>query len=118
MRSVVVAHWRRGLSEKPRWVSRELFAAAAAAEVVLAPAPRYLGVMASKKRFGEMRELFGGGHQADRWSQIKNPAGLDLGAELPEEIAVSILAEIVKERPRAAREESARPARPSTPSAR
>jgi xanthine dehydrogenase accessory factor len=80
---------------------------AVGAALGLAPAPRYLGVMASKKRFGEMRELFGGGHQADRWSQIKNPAGLDLGAELPEEIAVSILAEIVKERPRAAREERA-----------
>jgi xanthine dehydrogenase accessory factor len=83
---------------------------AVGAALDLAPAPRYLGVMASRKRFGEMRELFGGGRDGDRWSQIKNPAGLDLGAELPEEIAVSILAEIVKERPRAAREESARPA--------
>jgi xanthine dehydrogenase accessory factor len=91
---------------------------AVGAALDLAPAPRYLGVMASKKRFGEMRELFGGGHQADRWSQIKNPAGLDLGAELPEEIAVSILAEIVKERPRAAREERGEPAAAATPAPR
>jgi xanthine dehydrogenase accessory factor len=41
---------------------------------------------------------------------IRNPAGLDLGAVGPEEIAVSILAEIVKERRAAAREP--RPAAP------
>jgi xanthine dehydrogenase accessory factor len=34
----------------------------------------------------------------ERLARIKNPAGLDLGAELPEEVALSILAEIVRER--------------------
>jgi xanthine dehydrogenase accessory factor len=62
----------------------------------LQPAPSYLAVMASKKRFGEIRDLHGGG--PERWSRVKNPAGLDIGAELPEEIAVSILAEIVQAR--------------------
>ena len=59
-------------------------------------APTYLGVMASAKRFGEMRALIAGKATAQAIESIKNPAGLDLGAELPEEIALSILAEIVK----------------------
>jgi len=33
----------------------------------------------------------------DQLKKIKTPAGLDLGAKLPEEVAISILAEIIKE---------------------
>ena len=64
--------------------------------------PDYLGVVASSKRFGEMRSLLAGKASEAALGRIKNPAGLDLGAQLPEEIAVSILAEIVKERRAAA----------------
>lgn len=63
---------------------------ATAAAAALAPA--YLGVMASPKRFGEMRAMLGEKAPAG----IKNPAGLNLGAELPEDIAISIFAEIVQ----------------------
>ena len=64
----------------------------------LAHEPDYLAVVASPKRFGEMRALLAGKAPEAALARIKNPAGLDLGAQLPEEIAVSILAQFVKER--------------------
>jgi xanthine dehydrogenase accessory factor len=64
--------------------------------------PAYLGVVASPKRFGEMRAFLTGKVPEAVLARVRNPAGLDLGARLPEEIAVSILAEIVKEQRAAA----------------
>ena len=63
-----------------------------------AHAPAYLAVVASPKRFGEMRDFLAGRLAAPVLRAVKNPAGLDLGARGPEEVALSILAEIVKER--------------------
>jgi xanthine dehydrogenase accessory factor len=58
----------------------------------------YVGLVASRKR-GEAvvasLDACGG-----KKSRIRTPAGLDLGARTPEEIALSILAEIVAARPR------------------
>jgi xanthine dehydrogenase accessory factor len=68
---------------------------ATAAALALDPPPAYLGVMASGKRFAEMRGLLAGQASDAAIARIKNPAGLDLGATAPEEIALSILAEIV-----------------------
>ena len=63
----------------------------------LAAEPGYLGVVASRKRFAEIRAtLLGRGFEAAALDRIHNPAGLDIGARLPEELAVSILAEIVQ----------------------
>ena len=45
-----------------------------------------------------MRALLVGKATEQALDSIKNPAGLDIGAELPEEIALSILAEIVEKR--------------------
>ena len=68
---------------------------AALAAVRLEPA--YLGVVASRKRFGQIREtLATGGATPGQLDRIANPAGLDIGAETPEEIALSILAEITR----------------------
>ena len=67
-----------------------------ATQAALALEPDYLGVVASPKRFAEMRALLAGRAPEAALARIKNPAGLDLGARSPEEIAVSILAEIVK----------------------
>ncbi len=68
---------------------------AALAAVRLEPA--YLGVVASRKRFGQIREtLAAGGATEEQLDRIANPAGLDIGAETPEEIALSILAEITR----------------------
>ena len=59
--------------------------------------PAYLGVVASRTRFGELREsLLGRGISAEPLDRIRNPAGLDIGARQPEEVALSILAEIVQ----------------------
>ncbi|HET6148203.1 MAG TPA: XdhC family protein [Polyangia bacterium] len=76
---------------------------ATAAALALDPPPAYLGVMASGKRFGEMRALLAERAGQGAIDRIKNPAGLDLGATTPEEIAVSILAEIVARRAGVAR---------------
>jgi xanthine dehydrogenase accessory factor len=63
----------------------------------LALEPAYLGVVASQKRFGQMREtLSARGASPESLDRIHNPAGLDIGARTPEQIAVSILAEIVQ----------------------
>lgn len=61
--------------------------------------PAYLGVVASRTRFAEIREaVMAGGIAGELLERIRNPAGLDIGAELPEEIALSVLAEIVQAR--------------------
>ena len=67
--------------------------------------PAYLGVVASARRFAQIRDaVLRRGASAEALARVKNPAGLDIGARTPEEIAVSILAEIVQERRRAAEE--------------
>jgi xanthine dehydrogenase accessory factor len=63
-----------------------------ALRAALALQPAYLGVVASTRRFATMRAAIA------TEQKINNPAGLDLGASQPEEIALSILAEIVKQR--------------------
>jgi xanthine dehydrogenase accessory factor len=63
----------------------------------LAGKPAYLGVVASPKRFGEMRAMLAANTPEGVLARVRNPAGLDLGARTPEEIALSILAEIVRE---------------------
>jgi xanthine dehydrogenase accessory factor len=63
----------------------------------LSARPEYVGVVASRRRFAEIRQsLLGRGVSAEALDRVKNPAGLDIGAHLPEEVALSILAEIVQ----------------------
>ncbi|MDE2945293.1 MAG: XdhC family protein [Gemmatimonadota bacterium] len=62
-----------------------------------AAAPDYLGVIASPTRMEEVRRVLAAqGLGAGEIARVRGPAGLDIGAESPEEIAVSILAEIVQ----------------------
>lgn len=69
--------------------------------VVLAPA--YLGVVASARRFAEIRQtLRARGVGEEALATIRSPAGLDIGARTAEEIALSVLAEIVQLRRAAA----------------
>ncbi|HEV7672836.1 MAG TPA: XdhC family protein [Thermoanaerobaculia bacterium] len=81
----------------------------------LALAPEYLGVVASAKRFGEMREtLLGQGVSAASLDSIHSPAGLKIGAKTPEEIALSVVAEIVERRQAAVTSASSKPVEPAT----
>jgi len=78
-------------------------------EAALARAPAYLGVIASPKRFAQLREeLLARGAAREALERIAAPAGLDIGARTPEEIAVSIVAQIV-ERRRSAQKEKKTP---------
>jgi xanthine dehydrogenase accessory factor len=58
-------------------------------------APPYLGLVASRKRGATVRELLEK-EGVRRFESIRIPAGLDLGARTAPEVALSILAEIVK----------------------
>jgi xanthine dehydrogenase accessory factor len=70
-----------------------------AIRAALALQPSYLGVVASKKRFAQMREtLLAQGVTAEALDAIHCPAGIRIGARAPEEIALSILAQIVEQR--------------------
>ena len=65
--------------------------------------PAYLGVIASRKRFAELRDaLRARGVAGGMLDSITAPAGLDIGARAPEEIALSVMAQIVERRRRAA----------------
>jgi xanthine dehydrogenase accessory factor len=59
--------------------------------------PGYVGLVASRRRFDTIRQtLMGGGTPAAALERVKCPAGLDIGAHSPAEIAVSIMAELVQ----------------------
>ncbi|BDG02925.1 XdhC family protein [Anaeromyxobacter oryzae] len=75
--------------------------------------PAYLGVVASRRRYAELRDLVAGRTPPDGLARVRNPAGLDLGARLPEEIALSVLAEIVQLRRAAERQPVIAPPTPA-----
>jgi xanthine dehydrogenase accessory factor len=90
--------------DRPRSQRDRLFAVVAtlgqrdeeAAWTALAMEPAYVGVVASRRRFEHIREtLLARGVAVETVDRIRNPAGLDIGATAPEEVALSILAEIV-----------------------
>jgi xanthine dehydrogenase accessory factor len=61
--------------------------------------PPYVALVASPKRASAIREsLLAEGLSPDHLALLKAPAGLDIGARTQEEIALSILAEIVQAR--------------------
>jgi xanthine dehydrogenase accessory factor len=66
---------------------------------LVATSARSIGVMGSARRWETTRTaLAEQGVSAEQLARIHTPIGLELGAETPEEIAVSILAEIVQTR--------------------
>jgi xanthine dehydrogenase accessory factor len=90
-----------------------------AIEAALNVKPAYLGVVASAKRFAPIRDaLLRRGVSAQALDRIQTPAGLDIGARTPEEIAVSILAEIIEWRKRGEKEEAPTLAAPTMAEAR
>jgi xanthine dehydrogenase accessory factor len=82
-----------------------------AIEQALSRSPAYVGVIASAKRYALLRDaLLAKGVPDEALDRVAAPAGLDIGARTPEEIALSIMAQIVERRrvPQA----QAAPARP------
>jgi xanthine dehydrogenase accessory factor len=64
----------------------------------------YVAFVASRKKAEKVFEyLRGKGISQDRLKQIRVPAGLDIGAGTPEEIAASILAELIQQRAKQAK---------------
>ena len=58
--------------------------------------PAYLGMIGSRKRVAaQLQMLAGEGYSRDRISRVCTPIGLKIGSVTPEEIAVSILAEVI-----------------------
>jgi xanthine dehydrogenase accessory factor len=56
----------------------------------------YIGVIGSRRRWATTREkLAAAGIPEARLDRVRSPIGLELNAETPEEIAVSIMAEII-----------------------
>lgn len=60
---------------------------------------KYIGMIGSKKKVKEVKErLLQKGVPPQQLDRVHSPIGLEIGAETPEEIAISILAEIVSVR--------------------
>ena len=60
------------------------------------PRVAYIGVIGSRRRWATtVQELREKGIDEKKLANIHSPVGLELNAETPEEIAVSILAEII-----------------------
>ncbi|CAM5295189.1 hypothetical protein ATER59S_00605 [Aquamicrobium terrae] len=71
----------------------------AALKAALAIEADYHGFVGSRRKMASLREkLVADGLAAARIDHVKAPAGLDIGAITPEEIALSILSEIILER--------------------
>ena len=59
----------------------------------------YVGVIASRRKRGMILEhLRERGFSDERLAALRMPVGLSIGAETPEEIAVSVVAELIQER--------------------
>jgi xanthine dehydrogenase accessory factor len=66
------------------------------ARAVLKKEYRYLGIIGSRRKVRMVMErLLAEGHDPQRVEALYSPVGITIGAETPEEIAVSILAEMI-----------------------
>ena len=67
-----------------------------ALETALETRARYIGLLGSRRKTLMIyQRLTGGGVPVERLKQVRAPVGLDIGALTPEELAVSIMSEII-----------------------
>ena len=68
----------------------------------------YLAFVGSRRKFASYRDrLLAAGLSAERIGDVRSPAGLHIDAVTPEEIALSIMAEVIQTRRSARRAEVA-----------
>ena len=68
-------------------------------ESALQTEPAYVGMISSRKKWSLIREaLVEKGVPQERIEQVHSPIGIPIGGETPEEIAVSIVAELIRTR--------------------
>lgn len=83
----------------------------AALKAAVAAKADYIGFVGSHRKMAALKqELAETGVEPNALDRVKGPAGLDLGAITPEEIALSVLAEIISIRRRGQRGETAQQA--------
>jgi xanthine dehydrogenase accessory factor len=77
-------------------------------EAALSSGAAYIGLIASPKKSARLKQtLRKRGHEAAKVDAIDAPAGIDIGAVTPEEVAVSILAELVQRKRLESQEQTA-----------
>ena len=69
-----------------------------ALEAALRSGAGYVGMIGSRKKIAVLLDQIGDRVSDERKQALRGPAGLDIGAIEPEEIAVSILSEIIQKR--------------------
>jgi len=69
-------------------------------ETLLPMAPSYLGLIGSRSKLAHFRRHLAAKGIGDdtAWARLAAPVGLDIGAETPEEIAVAIVAQLIRAR--------------------
>jgi xanthine dehydrogenase accessory factor len=68
-------------------------------EQAIRTSARYIGMIGSKRKITRMwKKLIERGADRDRLAQVHAPIGLEIGADTPEEIAVSIVAQLIQAR--------------------
>ena len=68
-----------------------------ALELALSLTARHIGFVGSKRKIAHLREkLVSAGAEPSTVARIRSPAGTDIGAVAPQEIALSILADIIQ----------------------
>jgi xanthine dehydrogenase accessory factor len=79
-------------------LNRDFAADIAALSVLATRPPVFTGMMGSRRRIAQVRDALP--EHADFLARVIAPVGLDIDAQTPAEIAVSILAQLVAERRR------------------
>ncbi len=86
----------RGRASLPHRLDTGACGDEAALTAALSAEADHVAFVGSRRKVAALREkILANGLPAERFDRLKGPAGLDLGAVTPEEIALSILAEIL-----------------------